>query len=263
MGNRVIFPVWTRVSASNSSSMVPNPPGRPHLKKAAILYINNAYGQSAQKGVEQLVRDAGMEVVLTSGYPETMTDASPLVTRVAQSEADVLFPLSNGADAGLILTALRSARSTIQVFGAGSGFTWPPIGLALADKVDGLFGGACWNWDMKNVVANPTLVDVTRRYEQAYGGYMPEQAGEAYAAIWTFAAAMEAAGSAEGRAVRDALAKLEVSSGFPTLIQPGHLRFGPNGENPDARAVLIQWQGGRPRTVFPPELATVEVRLPS
>jgi branched-chain amino acid transport system substrate-binding protein len=233
-----------------------------NITKAAILYINNAYGQSAQKGVEKLVRESGIDVVLNSAYPENITDASPLVTKVAQSGADVLFPLSNVADAGLILTALHSARSKVLVFGAGSGFTWPPIGQSLGERVDGLFGGAAWNWDMKNVVSDPKLVDVTTRYEKTYGGYMPEQAGEAYGAMWMFALAMEKAASADSEKLRDTLATMKVTSGYPTIVQPGLVEFGANGANPNVKAVMIQWQGGKPRTVFPPELATHQILAP-
>jgi branched-chain amino acid transport system substrate-binding protein len=81
------------------------------ITKAAILYVNNPYGQATQKGIVELAQKAGLEIVLNSAYPDNITDASPLVSKIEQSGAQVVFLVSYITDAGLILTALRSAES--------------------------------------------------------------------------------------------------------------------------------------------------------
>jgi ABC-type branched-subunit amino acid transport system substrate-binding protein len=52
------------------------------ITKAAILYVNNPYGIATEKGIEQLAQKAGLEIVLNSAYPESITDASPLVSKI-------------------------------------------------------------------------------------------------------------------------------------------------------------------------------------
>lgn len=232
------------------------------LKKAAILYVDNPYGQSTEKGIEDLAKRAGLDVVLKSAYPADITDASPLVSKIEQSGAQVVFPVSYITDSELILSALATANSKVQVIGGGAGFIWPPIGKALGDKVNGLMSVGSWNLNSKNVTSNPTLVDVTKRYESEYHTFMPEQAGEAYAGLFTLAAAIEQAKSADPKKVREALAKLDVRSGGATMMQPGEVQFADNGANAHVAPVIIQWQKGVPQTVYPPDLATAEVQLP-
>ncbi len=232
------------------------------ITKAAILYVNNPYGIATQKGIEQVAQKAGLEIVLKSAYPENITDASPLVSKLQQSGAQVLFPVSYIADASLLLTALRSARSHVLVVGGGAGFIWPPIGQALGDKVNGLTSVASWNLDSKNVTDDATLVAVTQRYAAAYGTFMPEQAGEAYAGVWTLAAAIEAARSADPAKVRDALSAVHITAGGGAMMQPGEVAFDENGANTHVVPVMVQWQGGVPRTVYPPSVATAQVMKP-
>ncbi len=232
------------------------------LTKAAILYVDNAYGQSTEQGIEKLATQAGLDIVLKSGYPADITDASPLVTKLQQSGAQVLFPVSYISDAELILTSLRNAQSHVLVVGGGAGFIWPPIGEALGAKVNGLTSVASWNFNSKNVTSNSTLTAVTKRYKERFGTFMPEQAGEAYAGIWALAAAVEAAGSADPQKVRDALSKLHLTSGGATMMQPGEVAFDANGANTKVTPVMIQWQKGVPVTVYPPDLATAEVEKP-
>lgn len=230
------------------------------ITKAAILYVNNPYGIATEKGIEQLAEKAGLEIVLNSAYPENITDASPLVSKVQQSGAQVLFPVSYIADSSLLLTALRSAGSHVLVVGGGAGFIWPPIGQSLGDKVNGLTSVASWNLDSKNVKADAMLTAVTARYAKAYNTFMPEQAGEGYAGVAVLAAAIEAAGSDDPAKVRDALAKIHIKSG--AMMQPGEVEFDANGANTHVVPVIIQWQGGVPRTVYPESVATSEVTKP-
>jgi branched-chain amino acid transport system substrate-binding protein len=232
------------------------------ITKAAILYVNNPYGTATEKGIEQLAKKAGLEIVLNSAYPENITDASPLVSKIQQSGAQVLFPVSYITDASLILTALRSADSHVLVIGGGAGFIWPPIGESLGDKVNLLTSVASWNLDSKNVKGDAKLSGVTQRYQKAYGTFMPEQAGEAYAGISVLAAAIEAAASNDPAKVRDALAKLHVTGGGGAMMQPGDVEFDGNGANAHVVPVMIQWQNGAPHTVFPESMATAEVVKP-
>lgn len=119
------------------------------ITKAAILYVNNPYGIATKKGVEQLATKAGLEIVLNSAYPADITDASPLVSKIEQSGAQVLFPVSYISNSSLLLTALRSANSHVLVIGGGAGFIWPPIGKSLGDKVNGLTSVASWNLQLE------------------------------------------------------------------------------------------------------------------
>lgn len=232
------------------------------ITKAAILYVNNPYGLSTYKGIEQLAVQAGLKIVFESSYPADITDASPLVTKVERSGAQALFPVSYITDAELLLTALHSAGSHILVVGGGAGFIWPPIGQALGERVTGLTSVASWNLNSKNVGVHPHLVGVTKRYARRWGTFMPEQAGEAYAAAFAIAAAIERARSSDSAKVREALAKLDLAGGGAAMMQPGRVAFDASGANKYAEPVMIQWQKGVPVTVFPESLASAPLLKP-
>jgi branched-chain amino acid transport system substrate-binding protein len=232
------------------------------ISKAIILYANNPAGFEVQKGIKSMAEQGGLEVVLDSPFSEGITDASPLVSKVQQSGAQVLFPHAMIEDAGLMLTALRSADSHVLVIGAGGGFVWPPIGKALGSKVNGVISAALWNFDSKYIKDDPALLAVTEHYMKAYGTFMPEQAGETYAAMWVLASAIDVAGSTDPAKVREALAKTDIKSGPAMLMGPGGITFGPNGASLHSTPVIIQWQGEIPRTVYPENLATAQVVKP-
>lgn len=49
------------------------------ITKAAILYVDNPYGQSTEQGIEDLATQAGLDVVLKSAYPEDITSGDSYV----------------------------------------------------------------------------------------------------------------------------------------------------------------------------------------
>ena len=59
------------------------------VEKAIILYANNPAGFEVQKGIKSLAEKGGLDVVLVSPFSEGITDASPLVSKVTQSGAQV------------------------------------------------------------------------------------------------------------------------------------------------------------------------------
>ena len=65
--------------------------------------------------------------------------------------------------------------------------------------------------------------------------------------------ALERAESADPRKVREALASLDVSSGYAAMAPGGRVKFGPDGKNIYGRPVGVQWQNGDLVSVFPKE----------
>ncbi|UOF90999.1 ABC transporter substrate-binding protein [Fodinisporobacter ferrooxydans] len=232
------------------------------IKKAALLYTNDPYGTSTAKSTKKLLTKAGLDVVLDSAYPPSITDATPLISKVKESGAQVLFPVSYVPDAEAILSAIASQNLHILTIGGGAGFIWPTIEKAIGSKVNGLTSVASWNWDSKNITQNTDLVKATEEYKQKYGTYMPEHAGEAYAAIYTIADAIDQAKSADPQKVRDELAKIDVTTGGATLMQPGKVQFDNTGYNAPTNAVMIQWQDNVPKTVFPLDQAATKLQKP-
>ncbi len=88
-----------------------------------------------------------------------------------------------------------------------------------------------------------------------------QEAGEDYAIIYLIKEALEAAKSDNPQAVRDAISKLDVSSGPASVMSGGRVAFDANGMNKYVLPVIIQWQDGLPRTVYPKEIASAKAQF--
>lgn len=232
------------------------------VDKVGFIYENTAYGTSTASGLRKIAEQKGYKVVIDQSYPAGFSDAAPLVTAVKSSGADVLFPVSYTVDGTLIVTTMYQMNYLPLMVGGGAAFIWPDIGKSLGDKVNGIFSVGSWSWDSKNIASDPQKADVTKRYKEKFGTFMPEQAGEHYAGIWTLKEGVEAAASTDPTKVREALSKIKITSGPASMMQPGVVEFDETGMSKQVHPTMIQWQKGEPHTVYPDSVKTNEVIWP-
>jgi branched-chain amino acid transport system substrate-binding protein len=146
-----------------------------HVEKVGFVFENGPYGTSTAEGLKKGAQEVGFEnIVLYQPYDKDITDAAPLVTKIKASGADVLFATSYTPDAQLLVSTMKAMRVTPVLIGGGAGFCWPPIQQSIGEKVNGIFSVGSWSWDTKNIVQVPERLEVTRRYEERFGTFMPE-----------------------------------------------------------------------------------------
>ena len=223
------------------------------IKDVAVVYENSGYGTSTADGIKVIAAKAGLNLVMFEAYPRGFTDASPLVTKIKASGAQALFPIAYTTDAKLIINTMKSMKVSPVIIGGGAGFLWPAFAAEMGASVNGFVSVASWNWDSKSVSSDPNLAAVTRRYEEKYKSFMTEHAGPSYLAIRMLAEAMEQSKSSDPQKIRDALATFDQKGGISGLMQPGMVRIDNSGWNSAVHPVMIQWQDGKPRTIFPDE----------
>ena len=234
------------------------------LSKVAIVYEDSEYGITTAESNREIVEAAGFEVVLYEAFPVGFTDASSLVTSIKQSGATVLFPAAGTQEAILIVNALKSIDYTPLIIAGGAGFLWPTIRNELGDSIEGVLSAAQWNWDSKYIRDNEELWDFVNGFEEEYGYFITEHGGAYAGLVGCFFSAIEACGSADPVAIRDAMDGMEIREGLAQLFAPGYVTFDETGWNDSAYAVLIQWQKCedgvyRPLTIYPEEAATAEL----
>jgi branched-chain amino acid transport system substrate-binding protein len=226
------------------------------IKDVAVVYENSGYGTSTAEGIKGIAAKAGLNLVMFEAYPRGFTDASPLVTKIKASGAQALFPIAYTTDAKLIINTMKSMKVSPVIIGGGAGFLWPAFATEMGASVNGFVSVASWNWDSKSVSSDPKLAAIPQRYEEKYKSFMTEHAGPSYLGILMLAEAMEQAKSADPQKIRDALASFDKKGGIAGLMQPGNVKIDANGWNASVHPVMIQWQDGKPRTIFPEEDAT-------
>ena len=223
------------------------------IKDVAVVYENSGYGQSTAEGIKDIAAKAGLNLVMFEAYPHGFTDASPLVTKIKASGAQALFPIAYTTDAKLIINTMKSMKVSPVIIGGGAGFLWPAFATEMGAAVNGFVSVASWNWDSKSVSSDPKLAAIPQRYEERFKSFMTEHAGPSYLGFMMLADAMEQTKSADPQKIRDYLAKFNQKGGVGGLMQPGTVRIDDHGWNAAVHPVMIQWQDGKPRTIFPEE----------
>src|SRR5215831_18654152 len=214
--------------------------------KVAVIFENTAFGTATSKGLQEQAPGEGVEVVMFEPYSAGLSDASPLINKVKASGANMLFPVSYLNDLILIIRAIKQNGLKIAINGGSGGFVVPDFYKNVGADAEGLLGVAHWNHDI-----NADAQKVNDAYKKQYGEFLFEYSGGLVAQTFMIADALERAASPDPQKVRDALATLDVSSGYAAMAPGGKVKFGPDGKNVYGHPVGVQWQHGDLAAVFP------------
>ena len=214
--------------------------------KVAVIFENTAFGTSTSNGLRELAPAQGVEIVLFEPYSAGFTDASPLINKVKASGANALFSVSYLNDLILIVRTVKQVGLNIAINGGSGGFVIPDFYKNVGKLAEGLQGVAHWNHDMDDDAQK-----VNAEYKKRNGEFLFEYAGGLVAQTFMIAEALERTGSTDPQKVRDAIAALDISSGYAAMCPGGKVKFGPDGKNIYAHPVGVQWQNGDLASVFP------------
>jgi branched-chain amino acid transport system substrate-binding protein len=177
-----------------------------NAKNIAIWTDNSMdFTKALSKFYKQRVEELGATVVLEDFFMMGDKDFSAQIARLKNTEPkpDVVFVASIPNEAGLTVKQIREAGLTLPIM-SGDGFDTELVttvpGPELANDV--YFSTHTYREDTR-----PEVLDFIKAYEAEYGR-PPENAFAAlgFDAVGMIVDAMERAGSAEGKALRDALA---------------------------------------------------------
>jgi branched-chain amino acid transport system substrate-binding protein len=218
--------------------------------KVAVIFENTAFGTATSNGLREQAPGVGAEIVLFEPYSAGISDAGPLINKVKASGANMLFPVSYLNDLILIIRTIKQVGLDIAINGGSGGFVIPDFYKNVGNAAEGLLGVAHWNHDID---ANAQKVNA--EYQKRHGEFLFEYAGGLVAQTFMIADALERAASTDPQKVRDALAALDVSSGYAAMCPGGKVKFGPDGKNIYGHPLGVQWQKGDLASVFPADEA--------
>jgi branched-chain amino acid transport system substrate-binding protein len=125
-----------------------------------------------------------------------------------------------------------------------------------AEQLEGLMTVVA-NWDAKG---QEQIIEEWRR--ETNEPWMTQNAISTYGDMWIVKYALEAARRADRNAVAQAIRTMDVTDG-PAAYFPGRrIKFDANGLRENAGLMVVQWQGGRPVTVYPSQSAVAEAVWP-
>lgn len=213
----------------------------PELRRVVVLHGPTGFGRAVGAGAVTAARELGLAV--TVGELPVEGDPSGELLLVAGAFAE-----ERAAAARLLPGRWRAAGFV----GAGVEEVLANLGPAR----EGLLGPAQWLVSAApDPDEGPTATRFVTAYRRATGHEPPYPATQAFAAGVVAARCVRDAGSVSDAALRAAADALECT----TLL--GRFRLDPaSGEQVGHRGLLVQWQDGERRVVWPPERAQARLR---
>lgn len=228
------------------------------LKTAGIVMDNTASPVSFSKPMrEGGLQNMNLKLIVDEIYTPPLPDATALVQKVRNTRPEFLLLLTtNVPDSKLMLEKLSEmglGSGRLPVISNGAQMTAPEL-LKVVGK--GLMEG------VMSIVANhgsKGQEKIIAEFKKRKGEpWMGQDSISTYGDMWIFKEALEKARVADRKKVAEAIRAMDTTTG-PARYFPGErLKFEPNGRRAGAGPVIVQWQNGEPKVVYPPNAATVK-----
>ena len=246
--------------------------------KVAIIHEDGPYGSGVASGNEAVCKKYGMQVVLKEGYAATSPDLSSLVTKLRRARADVILHTGYNPDITLFWRQAREqGLKWAALIGHGAGY-------GQFDKLSAAFGKeAEYIYNVDPVAAQlldpktlkPGLGDLTQEMVKRYKAeskatVVPPHTSMGFNQSWIFFTdvlprAIKKYGGYDPEALRKASLETDIPVGG--TIQGYGVKFFPPGnemagQNERSSPVVMQYQGGQTKIVWPTAIKTADPLLP-
>jgi branched-chain amino acid transport system substrate-binding protein len=233
----------------------------PRPKTIAISAASDAFSLEVQAGAADYATAHGIKVVYNNKYPDTATDVSSVISAIKAANPDLILNAGHLQDALLVHKGLKEQNVQAKLYGYSVGPDTPDFTTALGKDANYVFGGAQWSESVKYHADRPgfyrTAPEYAKAFEAVYHHRPDYHNAESTATCLAFEYALENAGSIDPDKVRDALAKLDVTTFY------GLLKFDSRGLNVYKPMVTNQIQNGKLVTVWPAGLAAAKPQYPT
>ena len=226
--------------------------------KMAIIGDNTASSESFLKPIRgHVVADQKLSIVVDQIFTPPLSDATTLVQPIRSARPDfVILQSTNVPDDKLLMDKFAEYNligGKIPLIGGGGHFATPELlKVTGPDILQGVMVGLA-NWPGKEQEA------LSKRFVERTGEpWFGHDSIFGYAHVMVLKQALEDAGSADRVKVGDALRKMDMTTGPARLFPGGRLKFDEKGRRVGAELVVVQWQNGKPVTVFPKEVAAAD-----
>jgi len=208
-------------------------------------------------GLEKL----GVKLLMNETFTPPLSDATPLMQKVRSTRPEFLIYVTTTiSDVKLGLEKLnefRLGKGAIPIIANGAHMGAPEVLKNVsADLIEGLMFIVA-NWGMKG------HEEIEALFKKQSGEPWITQDGLAgYGHTWILKEALEKAGVADKMKVNEEIRKLDLKTGRAADTFPGGVKFDEAGRRVGAPVCIVQWQDGKPMTVYPTERATAKARWP-
>jgi len=240
-----------------------------HMPKTAMLISDNQAASRAHcAGVKKTFANVGIEVLGDEVYTMgTLTDATPIIQKVRSANPDiVVFAPSSIQEAQLLLMKKRELRVNKPFIGSTGAHADPSFRQVGPEFLEGFL---TLSNSFPHKLTPPDWIKRTLdqcRKEYSDEAFMGQELTHPWSMIPIMAEILERAGSRNREAVREAAHKLDIHDVISTRQLPKQgIAFDEKGRitKKYQDVLLVQWQGGIARTIYPTELALAQPIWPT
>jgi len=189
-------------------------------KKAAIVYVNNAYGQGIRDVIKRHYVDKGGKIVAEEAVTEGGTDFNTQVTKIKNQNPDLVFGLTYYNEGGPLLAQLKQQGVEVPVLG-GDAWFGPMAQTAGSAESMLVFSSIAFGPEYKNVEKMQEFIE---HFKSRYGSVPDSYSATGYDAVYAAKLSIEKAGLSPEK-IKEALYKVEFHGAL------GHVVFNENGDN--------------------------------
>jgi branched-chain amino acid transport system substrate-binding protein len=208
------------------------------------------------------LKDNGLELVVDEVFTPPLSNATPLIQRERATRPDLFLLLPTADSDAKLLNKKKNefglGRGRLPTVSNGSAMGDPDLKANMPPELlEGVMSIVA-NWNVKG--------------QEALSAEFIERSGEpwltqnpicAYGHIWILKTALEHAGVADRGAVAQAIRSMDISDGPARFFPGGRIRFDEHGRRTDAQLLVVQWQNGEPKTVYPADAALASPLWPT
>jgi len=227
-------------------------PAAQRPRRVAIFAERTDWGRELERLWTARSTEYGYQIVLSGEYTVGTRDFSDLILRAKAANAEAVFALPTPPDGITIIRQMKELDFTpkaILLIRAPDAVSWAQ---ALGKDGDYVLLAPGWH----NSFKAPGVAELNAKHQQRAGRPADVIAGPSYACVQIAAAAIERAGKVDPAAIRDAMAQTNMQ----TVVGPVRFRADGTGIQP---FVVVQWQGGTQRMVWPKEMGASEFLYPA
>ncbi len=235
--------------------------------KLAVIYAGDSFSTTAALAAINYSKAQGFQVVYQSSYPTTVNDVTPQLTAAKSAGADDLLGGGHFNDGLLLAKQLAQVGWTPKFISLLVAVTEPTFQQQLGTAANLVTGPSQWEHTVaytsdqaKSLGLDwfgPTVAQFTQLYQQVSGGKTPTyHSGEAAGTIFVLAKAIQSANSFDTTSVKQVLSSLNFMSFF------GQFQVDQTGKQTAHSMVLVQWQNGVLKVVYPTTVAETQPQYP-
>ena len=222
------------------------------LPRARVLVAagRGLFGRSAALGARDAADRLGMTLVETAA-PEEVPEAA--------SDADVVLASGTFADDVGLIRRLRARPAAVAAVAAGISLFGPTLGSG----AEGILGPSQWEEGARFPVdVGPRQADAVRALRaEVVPTLRPGPGGVDYPAAQGYAAGLVAMHCAEEAGTTEDQSLLETARGLRCTTFFGRFGLGDDGRQEEHEILVVQWQEGVKRIVWPPSMADASLIL--